>query len=76
MGHNKKSWSDLSMRQRQAAVLAAAVEAVVTAAALRDLGRRRPDEVRGPKLLWRLSFVVQPFGPLAYFLAGRRRTSG
>lgn len=74
MGRNKRSWSDLTHRQRQAAIAGAMIEAVVTAAALRDLARRRPDDVRGPKLLWRLAFVVQPVGPLAYFLAGRRVT--
>jgi Phospholipase_D-nuclease N-terminal len=72
MGREKKSWSDLTPRQRQAAVAGAIIEAVVTAVALRDLAGRQPDEVRGPKLLWRLSFVVQPVGPLAYLLAGRR----
>ena len=72
MAQNKKSWSDLSPRQRQLAVVAAVVEAVVTAAALRDLGRRRAEQVRGPKMLWRLSFAVQPFGPLTYFVLGRR----
>jgi hypothetical protein len=49
------------------------VEAVLTTIALRDLLRRPRRQVRGPKLLWGLGFVVQPFGPLAYLLAGRRR---
>jgi Phospholipase_D-nuclease N-terminal len=74
MGRKEKSWSDLTHRQRQAAVAGAVIEAIVTAAALRDLASRQPDEVRGPKLFWRLSFVVQPIGPVAYFLAGRRAT--
>ena len=74
MAHSKKSWSDLTPRQRQAVVVAGAIEAVVTAAALRDLARRTRDEVRGPKLLWRLACVVQPFGPVAYLLLGRRST--
>jgi hypothetical protein len=72
MAHTKKSWSELTSRQKQAAVAAAVIEAVVTAAALRDLARRSEEQVRGPKLLWRMSFVVQPFGPLAYLALGRR----
>lgn len=72
MAHGKKSWSDLTPGQRRAAVVAAVVEAVVTGAALRDLARRRPDQVRGPKLVWRLCCAVQPVGPIAYFLVGRR----
>ena len=74
MAHSKKSWSDLSPRQRQAAVVAGAIEAVLTAVALRDLARRTPEQVKGPKLLWRLACVVQPFGPVAYLLLGRRST--
>jgi hypothetical protein len=45
---------------------------VVTVAALRDLARRPADEVRGTKTAWVLSFLVQPFGPIAYFAMGRR----
>jgi hypothetical protein len=74
MAHSKKSWSDLTTGQRRAAVIAGAVEAVLTAAALRDLARRTPDQVRGPKLIWRLACAVQPVGPVAYFLVGRRPT--
>ena len=44
----------------------------MTLAALRDLAKHSSDEVRGPKALWVLSFVVQPIGPIAYFAVGRR----
>ncbi|MGZ4448121.1 MAG: PLDc N-terminal domain-containing protein [Nocardioides sp.] len=40
--------------------------------ALRDLARRPAAAVRGPRAAWAASFVVQPFGPLAYLVAGRR----
>ena len=50
-----------------------AVEAVITTIALRDLARRPSGQVRGPKVVWLLGFVVQPFGPLAYLWAGRRQ---
>jgi hypothetical protein len=49
------------------------VEVVVTAWCVRDLVRRPAAGVRGPKRLWALGFVVQPFGPVAYLLGGRRR---
>jgi hypothetical protein len=68
----QKRWSDLSPLQRRGVVAGGALESVLTLAAVRDLARRRPDQVRGPKPVWALSFVVQPFGPLAYFLLGRR----
>jgi hypothetical protein len=68
----KKRWSDLTGRQRRLIVGLGAAEVVATTAALRDLARRPAGQVRGPKLAWALAFVVQPFGPLAYFTVGRR----
>jgi len=70
---SKKRWSDLSAGQRRAIVLGAVAELVITTLALRDLARRPAAQVRGRKPLWLLAFVVQPFGPLTYFLVGRRR---
>lgn len=68
----KKKWSDLTPLQRRAICVAGAAETVMTVAALRDLARRPADEVRGPRAAWALAFVVQPVGPVAYFVAGRR----
>ena len=70
---SKKAWSDLSRTQQRAIVVAGAAEVMMTTAALRDLARRPARQVRGPKPAWVLAFVVQPVGPIAYFLAGRRR---
>jgi len=69
---SKKSWSDLSRTQRRLIMAAGGAEAVLTAAALRDLARRPASRVRGPRALWLLSFAVQPVGPLAYVALGRR----
>lgn len=69
---DKKRWRDLNALQQRTIVFAGAAELAVTAAAARDLKRRPKQRVRGPKLVWLLSFVVQPFGPLAYLLVGRR----
>jgi hypothetical protein len=68
----KRSWSDLSPAARTAIIVGGTAEVVVTVLALRDLARRPRRRVRGPKLLWVASFAVQPFGPLLYFVAGRR----
>ena len=67
-----KSWSDLSSRQKQTVYVVAAVETALTVAALVDLARRPADDVRGPKAAWALGAFVQPVGPIAYFLLGRR----
>ena len=68
----KRKWSELSPAARAGIVVGGAVEVVLTAYCLRDLVRRPRANVRGPKPLWALGFVVQPFGPLAYLLVGRR----
>jgi hypothetical protein len=50
-----------------------AVQAVSAAFAFRDLARRTDDEVRGPKLLWRIVIGINPGNSLAYWVLGRRR---
>ena len=69
---NKKRWRDLSPLEQRTIVFAGAAELALTTAATRDLKRRPRQRIRGPKLAWLLSFVVQPFGPLAYLTLGRR----
>ena len=71
----KKRWSELSPTAQRAIVIGGVLEVIVTSVALRDLARRPAGQVRGPKPLWVLGFVVQPFGPLLYLLGGRRRAS-
>ena len=73
MATKKKQWSDLTDGQRAAVVLGGAVELVLTTFALADLVRRPSAQVRGPKALWALGSVVQPVGPIAYLLFGRRQ---
>jgi Phospholipase_D-nuclease N-terminal len=68
----RKSWADLSPATRAAIVAGGVAEVIVTTLALLDLVRRPGQDVRGPKLFWITTFVVQPFGPLLYFAAGRR----
>jgi Phospholipase_D-nuclease N-terminal len=72
----KKRWSDFSPRQRTAIVLGAIAEFIMTTIALRDLARRPSRQVRGSKLLWLLTFLLQPVGPILYFVVGRRDTIG
>lgn len=70
-----KKWSDLSTWQKRLIGVVGAVEAVMTVAALVDLGRRPASQVRGPKAAWRIGAFVQPVGPIAYFVVGRRPAS-
>jgi hypothetical protein len=72
MAKGKKQWSDLTSAQRKTAIVGGALELVLTVFATRDLRRRPADQIRGAKALWTLSFAVQPVGPIAYLLVGRR----
>lgn len=70
----KKQWRDLSPRGRFVVAVAAAVELSLKVLAWRDLARRPAAEVRGPKVVWFAATFINAFGPIAYFLVGRRRT--
>ena len=49
------------------------VEVALTAWCAKDLKQRPAELVRGPKLLWAPALSIQPVGPLAYLLLGRKR---
>ena len=68
----KPRWQDLSTGQRSVILGLGAMELVTTTVAMVDLARRPRSRVRGPKLAWVAAAVVQPFGPVAYLLFGRR----
>ena len=70
----RRRWDDLSPTEQRAIVIGSAVEVILTTWALIDLARRPASAVRGPKPLWALTCFVQPVGPTAYLLLGRRRT--
>ena len=69
-----RKWRDLSRAQKVLTVVLGAAELVLTTVAARDLATRDADQVRGPKALWTPVLAVQPLGPIAYLLLGRRGT--
>ena len=69
---SKKRWSELTRTQQRLIIGGGAVELALTAIALVDLARRPADQVRGSKRLWLLGCFVQPLGPPAYLVLGRR----
>ncbi len=68
----KKTWAEMSSSQRALVVAGTVAELALSAWVSRDLRSRPAAQVRGPKLLWHASLVVQPIGPLAYLAIGRR----
>jgi hypothetical protein len=72
----RKQWSDLSEGTRRLVISAAVAEGILKVAALVDIVRRPPSQVRGPKWLW--AAVVALVGsagviPVSYFVFGRRQ---
>lgn len=65
-------WSELDESQRRWLIALACFELIVTPKVLWDLAHRSAAEVRGPKAAWVLACAVQPFGPVAYLVVGRR----
>lgn len=69
----KKTWAEMTPTQKKLVVVAGLVEVAVTTWCVRDLKHRPAGQVRGPKVLWGPAMSVQPFGPIAYLVWGRRR---
>ena len=66
-----KQWKRLSPPQRTMYVAGAVVQVTLFAAAQIDITRRDAEEIRGPKLLWRLICFANFIGPILYFAIGR-----
>jgi hypothetical protein len=72
----RKRWSELSPRTRRLIIVAGACEGILKVAALVDLSRRSPSEVRGSRARWALAVTLSNsvgIVPVAYFVYGRRR---
>lgn len=71
----RRHWNELTDLQKTAMLTAACVQISLAATAWVDLARRPAQEVRGPKPVWAAAIAVNFIGPVAYFIAGRRRAS-
>ena len=73
----RKRWDELTGRQRAVLVATGLFEAFAKVAMLRDLRRRPAEQIRGPRLLWGATALVNTAGlaQVAYFMIGRRRST-
>jgi hypothetical protein len=67
-----KSWGDMTPTQKKIVVVTGIAEVALTAWCVKDLRQRPAELVRGPKLLWGPAMSVQPLGPIAYLVWGRK----
>lgn len=68
----RKHWKDLSKPAKCAIMLGTVAQVALQVAALRDLSKRTPAQVNGAKGKWVAASFINFFGPIAYFLKGRK----
>jgi Phospholipase_D-nuclease N-terminal len=71
-GAPRKKWKDFSRARRARMVVQAAIQIALAAWALWDIRHRPANKIKGSKRWWTLAAFVQPVGPIAYLLFGRK----
>ncbi len=74
----RRRWRDLSKRTRILLIAVAVADGALRVAALIDIKRRPPNQIRGQKRLWAaVVALVSSAGvvPISYFVFGRRAGS-
>jgi hypothetical protein len=69
----KKSWRDMSKGQRISVMASGALNLALLVAAQRSIAKTPDAGIRGKKGIWRAVSFINFFGPVSYFLFGRRR---
>lgn len=67
-----RRWQDMSRRQQIQVIVAAIVQIALAVTAWTDLAKRPASRVNGPKAVWGVIIGVNFFGPIAYFIGGRK----
>jgi hypothetical protein len=68
-----KRWSGFSAKKNSGAFVRGIINLVLVTVAVRDIRRRRDDEIKGKRKFWMFAAFAPPIGPIAYFLFGRKR---
>src|SRR5688500_12964404 len=68
-----KSWNDLSLAQKGCKIIHVIIEVILTGWALWDIKHRPDNQIKGMKRTWVMTSFIQPFGPLIYFIFGRKK---
>lgn len=70
---SRKKWEDLSPVQQRGIVILGVLQLTLLVAALVDIWRRPEEEIQGSRTAWTLVSFINFFGPVSYFLFGRKR---
>ncbi len=68
-------WKRSSQAMRGRAVARGIFNLVLMIWTVRDIRRRRDDEIKGNRKIWTLAAFAPPIGPIAYFVFGRKRSA-
>jgi hypothetical protein len=71
--NRQRYWSDLTAVEKRIIILSSVVQMSLLAAALNDILRRPASQIKGKKWVWLLVSFINFFGPISYFLFGRKR---
>lgn len=71
----RRNWKEMSPVQKVGNVLMGAVELVLVTLALWDLSHRPDNEINGKKRTWMMASLIQPVGPIIYFMFGRKKAT-
>ncbi len=70
-----KQWKRSSLAMNPNAIAQRIILLALVIWAIRDIQRRRDDELNGDRKIWTLAAFAPPIGPIAYFLLGRKRSA-
>jgi len=71
--NRQRYWSDLTAVEKRIIILSSIVQMSLLVAALNDILRRPASQIKGKKWVWLLVSFINFFGPISYFLFGRKR---
>lgn len=69
----KRRWQDMSPKQKRRAGIRGVLQLALMIWTLRDIRQRDASQIKGSKRLWTIAAFVQPVGPIAYLIFGRKR---
>jgi hypothetical protein len=68
----QRYWSDLTASEKRIVIISSVVQMSLLVTALNDILRRPASQIRGKKWVWLLVSFINFFGPISYFLFGRK----
>ena len=68
-----KRWQDLTSSQRVGVALMITIQLLLLTAALWDIRQRPAEKINGNKRWWTAAVFINFFGPIAYFLFGKKK---